>query len=374
MDFNSVSSRGYDPELYSAIQQSLEEEEKRQANKAQEEAEFLKALQDSEKLYQDEQKARNLQKTSNPKTSDIQEGKQASYPKEIYQDEVTQELKKRKITPAASKEKTAAQYPTKKTKRVRFADPIASYREFSLSKEPVQKSTSLPSNNHSLLRDYPPVGMCDTINLKRSNKGETIIESVYPDGNFIKDEEIIRVIQRRVEPSEGSRDSDKVVYSPENNKAIIQQQGRRGCTAACSAMLIADNGKENLIDWYTVRFRNLGNTKDIVADIEKAGLLAIETKLPYVKPTDEKGKTDLLEQMRALILQNSSMIVHCDTPDIGGHVMIVDSVSEDLSTAIVRDPLHGWQIEIYGASLYQVLTPVGNVRFLQVDQKNRSCS
>ena len=58
---------------------------------------------------------------------------------------------------------------------------------------------------------------------------------------------------------------------------------------------------------------------------------------------------NFLDLKRAIQAQGSG-IVFVDS-GCGGHAIIVDSITESLSTAVIRDPFHGWQITVTGEAL-----------------------
>jgi hypothetical protein len=107
-------------------------------------------------------------------------------------------------------------------------------------------------------------------------------------------------------------------------------------------MLILDHEKEP--DWTEVKKRNLGNTDTMLADITTAGLKGV-TKNP---------KT--LEQLAECIRDGGSSIVSVDSPTIQGHVVVVDEISKDLSTILLREPYHGWEITISTATFSSIWT------------------
>jgi hypothetical protein len=115
------------------------------------------------------------------------------------------------------------------------------------------------------------------------------------------------------------------------DKAIIQQQATRGCTAAVTAMLIMDNGRApNLMELIS---RNLGDDEVMFRDLRNAGLSPATA--PFRNLEELKSK---LESCGSLIC---SMIFPC-----GAHVIVVDEVSDDFSIVRVRDPYHGWEISV----------------------------
>jgi hypothetical protein len=193
-----------------------------------------------------------------------------------------------------------------------------------VSSPPIQRGKKQP-----LKRKIPPISMIDTIRCSKNPvTGERFIESAHGSGALFKDEEILAVhspIRNKV------IDKVEVGYS-QFGKAIIQQQATRGCTAATAAMLIDDNGKG--FDPDALRSRNLGRTEDQVRDIAQAGLDPIVSNI-----------SKDLQTLSNLIKQNGSAIVSIDG-ELGGHVIVVDEVSDDFKQVRLRDPYHGWEITV----------------------------
>lgn len=184
-----------------------------------------------------------------------------------------------------------------------------------------------------LQRKVPPLGICDTIVWSKSGG----IKSIHGQGKLFADSEIMNV--HKVIKKKDLGRGVMAEYS-ENNKAIIQQQATRGCTAATSAMLIADHGKNP--DVLELMSRNLGDTSNQVDDIKRAGLK------PLIIEID--NSENQLNTLRKLIQKNGSAIIGI-SGELGGHVIVVDDISSDFKTARIREPYHGWEITVTGEAL-----------------------
>lgn len=213
-------------------------------------------------------------------------------------------------------------------------------------------SNAISTDNPRANRRYPPVSLVDTIIVENGK-----IKSVHGHGDLFSNSEILKVhqvLQRKLldggvcgmpehllqkMPYFSEFNDDVYVEFTKNQKAIIQQQAVRGCTAAVAAMLIVDHGKS--CDINELRRRNLGNTEDICRDIENAGLQA---KVTYVSVKDD---------LNNIVQQGNSAIVTIDG-EIGGHVIIVDEIKAN--KARVRDPYHGWEITITKTALLKRFT------------------
>ena len=181
-------------------------------------------------------------------------------------------------------------------------------------------------------RRVPPLSQSDTIMVVGG-----AIRSIHSDGTekFFRDDEILKL-----HPSNSSIEISESVNADltDNNKIVIQQQAKRGCTAAVAAMLIYDAGKK--VDVSNLQSTNLGNTQSIVGTIKRAELTPIVTEL-----TGNPTPNELLTKLKELLLANGSAIVSTGN-DIGGHVVVVDHISDDLQEVRLRDPYHGWDITV----------------------------
>jgi hypothetical protein len=173
------------------------------------------------------------------------------------------------------------------------------------------------------MRKIPPLGTFDTVMGSPSG-----FKSVHGSDELFSDSEIVEKLDiiKRIEIG-----SNIYASYTKNKKTIIQQQATRGCTAATAAMLIMDNRKEP--DLLVLRTRNLGDDEYQMRDIQNAGLKAVI------------NSANDLSELRNLIIQNDSCIVSV-FGKLGGHVIVVDEVSKDLSKIRLRDPYHGWEITV----------------------------
>ena len=184
-------------------------------------------------------------------------------------------------------------------------------------------------------RKIPQCSMFDTV-----CEGEDgIIKSVHGQARCFLNEEILEklpIIKAIAIHDERIRTfferTVSVCYTT-HGKAIIHQQATRSCTAAATAMLIIDCGvKPDLRELFE---RNLGDTWDMLRDIQDAKLTPIESEL--------RGG---LGELRERLLLNGSAAINISDRYIGSHEIVVDNVSEDLSKVRIRDPYHGWEITV----------------------------
>jgi len=195
----------------------------------------------------------------------------------------------------------------------------------------VQDELNRSANISVQVRDrrFPPLSLKDTIVLDFGTKQ---IVSVHGQGNYFDDNEILcihDVVKKVLINGERGQPGIFVLYT-KNNKAIIQQQATRGCTAAVTAMLIMDHGKH--VSVVSLRSRNLGNTEGMKSDLKQCGLTAVQ----FQEKSWESARVQLETQGSAIIsLVDSQM---------GGHVCVLDAM--DQNSARIREPYHGWEITV----------------------------
>ncbi len=115
-----------------------------------------------------------------------------------------------------------------------------------------------------------------------------------------------------------------------NGRPIIQQQATRGCTYAAAAMLLHQHHRTFSIS--ALKTTNLGDDRLIRRALSTAGLTPIKTRCSN------------LEKLANAVSKRGSAIVSVGRCKSGGHVIIVDAVTD--TSVLIRDPYHGWEIEI----------------------------
>lgn len=153
---------------------------------------------------------------------------------------------------------------------------------------------------------------------------------VFADSEIVNlhEESITREVTRK---SASGEPRSPFVFKEIDGKAVILQQATRGCTAAVAMMLIQDNGGE--IDTYTLEETNLGNAETMTALLRKAGFDVLKTDNPT------------LESLQNAITEHGPAIVSLGLAS-GGHVVIVDAIDLEKNVVTIRDPAHGWMIDI----------------------------
>ena len=200
-----------------------------------------------------------------------------------------------------------------------------------------------------IIRKHPPLSVSDSAFFFRNSAGSITACSTHREANVFYDDEIITTHPTIRTESIGDR---IIATFSEHNKAIIQQQSIRGCTAATAAMLIMDHGGQPDLN----RFRQdtLGNTETISDDIRAA------RKTPSV---GLGGKN--IQELRIKILEGGAAIVSICDPEIGGHSIVVDDISPDCTKIRLRDPYHGWEICVKAAAFvlrWSSASPIVQIR------------
>ncbi len=117
----------------------------------------------------------------------------------------------------------------------------------------------------------------------------------------------------------------------EDDRHIIQQPGVRACVPTAIAMLLLDNGVQELD---TSRLFNVS-----LSEIENEESLMTEYGFKAVKLEIETAET-----LHNTITKSGSLLF--TTNLCGGHQMIVDRIDLEKNRATVRDPWHGWSIDV----------------------------
>ena len=122
----------------------------------------------------------------------------------------------------------------------------------------------------------------------------------------------------------------------ENGKHVILQQAVKSCVPTCIGMLALDHGKP--VNYEAIKIINLANQDDAIRWTKEAGLTPKITML-FTEINHEAILTQCLKE-------NGPGMLAIDHPILGGHAIIVDSMSRDTNTANIRDPFHGWALTI----------------------------
>jgi hypothetical protein len=170
------------------------------------------------------------------------------------------------------------------------------------------------------------------------------------DAQFFEDHEINAVHQII---NDKTIDTIPILYT-QHQKAIVQQIGKRGCTAAAAYMLILDRIPDYNYGYGALRSCDIGNEASIKTSIDKAQLKMKSTLI------QESNFENVLNTLKHFINVDGSAIVDINHPKYGQHVVIVDAVENNTQNQPVslrlRDPYHGWEITVKAEAFIKYIT------------------
>ena len=121
----------------------------------------------------------------------------------------------------------------------------------------------------------------------------------------------------------------------EQGRHVILQQAVKSCGPSCAAMLILDHGKKP--DYDTIKHVSLSNTDQVAKWIEDAGLQSKKTDL-------SAEKEDKVGALIKCLNKDGPGVLSIYHDEIHGHFIVLDAISIDDHTAMIRDPFHGWAL------------------------------
>jgi len=201
-------------------------------------------------------------------------------------------------------------------------------------KAPKKVSFDLPEKTTTTKyqRKYPSPSLMDTVIIRNG-----VRQSVHQLEPFIKDEDILHIHELSEKKTRQSATHKEVEVAYSDGKAVIQQQAVRSCVPTCVAMIALDHGKEPNLDLlFDV---NLSNSESEHQWLRKAGLVPKSILV---------DKTDRLKGY----LESGPLLLGVST-NIGGHEIILDALDEKKAT--IRDPYHGWRIDVKRAAFEDLL-------------------
>lgn len=191
-------------------------------------------------------------------------------------------------------------------------------------------------------RKFPSTVNCDTFIIPKSISLNNLKTPVDSEGyaisfsehgphtsKFIEDHDILSIFPvgsiRYLDPASAIPVG---IYS--DHKVMIQQQGTRGCVAACAAMMMEDRQRHWKMD--RLAKTNLANEKHLLSWLKQAELDAAIHEI-------QEGICEL----ESFIKQHGSISCMI-SGELGGHAIILDQI--DSNQATIREPFHGWRITI----------------------------
>jgi hypothetical protein len=138
------------------------------------------------------------------------------------------------------------------------------------------------------------------------------------------DLESIKLTEQRIES----------VATTKNNKHVILQQALRSCVPTCVGMLLLDAGK-------TPEFKAIERV-----DLATASQAEFWIKSSGCEPKVTKLQNDVIPVLSQCLKQDGPGIIFVEDSVLGGHAIILDCIDLENNTATIRDPFHGWMIDI----------------------------
>ncbi|WP_158515186.1 pentapeptide repeat-containing protein [Bordetella sp. H567] len=202
--------------------------------------------------------------------------------------------------------------------------------------------------NGKLIRSYAPPSHVDT---RRGN-------APLRDGkvDFFHDREILDIFPVQRTERVGGVDIGYL----EDGRWVIQQQAQRACSAGVSAMLSADHGGK--INVHRLWSRSLADEAQVLIDLKGA--------TDYTPIT---ARPQTVEALAEQLNKHGSAIVSVNG-EIGSHFIIVDGIDLTAHTVALRDPYHGWAIQVPLVAFTSRWAPGSQDRIVQLSLPHAQAS
>lgn len=227
------------------------------------------------------------------------------------------------------------------------AGPIDSQPKsvFSITPQADLTATQLPKcpDDRKSERCFPKGSVADT------RIGTRILNATQQ--SLFNDSEILNVLLRPEEFNLYYADPRGNNFHPikggelQENRHMLQQIGWRGCVQTCVEMIKLDHGlTPNVPALKDATFRP---SKEAVNDFARAGLQSTlqEVRLNKMSVSEEHKPLAALAVLESALKTSGPLILSLST-EVGEHALILDTLDLKNSSACVRDPFHGWAIEI----------------------------
>ncbi len=146
---------------------------------------------------------------------------------------------------------------------------------------------------------------------------------------------------------EAAEKANTMLAITREGKHLLLQQAARSCVPTAIAMLALDAGKN--IDFSEV-FVDRGRTDDEKIDLIKAAGLT-----PLVVDHCGESEEERMKFLQSRIEEYGPALLVVVDRLVGGHTIILDKVSIEEGRATIRDPLHGWMIDVELSSLSKMI-------------------
>ena len=123
-----------------------------------------------------------------------------------------------------------------------------------------------------------------------------------------------------------------------NGKHVILQQAIKSCVPTCIAMLALDHGKKP--NYELIQTVSLATPEEQERWLKEVGFKVHPMKIGQ---DNLKNWPEIL--FKCLAERGPGILGVCH-PDIGNHAVVLDAISPDFRTAMIRDPFHGRMVTI----------------------------
>ncbi len=144
-----------------------------------------------------------------------------------------------------------------------------------------------------------------------------------------------------------------------DGRHVILQQAPSSCVPTCVGMLVLDH--ERIPDYDAINNTNLANRDEAAQWIRKAGLT------PY--RTDLHLTSNVVDVLIKCLKKRGPGVLTIHESKVGRHVIVLDAISKETNTAVIRDSFHGWSLTI---KLDALLSRIGHDEyFLQMEEGSK---
>jgi hypothetical protein len=150
-----------------------------------------------------------------------------------------------------------------------------------------------------------------------------------------------------------SKKREEAIAITKEGKHVILQQAAASCVPSSVAMLVLDHGGKP--NYNEIRDTHYAKDEDAVRWFKEAGFATTTTQL--------SSSSDRLKTLNTQLKEHGPGILAVyEYPGIGSHEIVLDAIDFSKKTATIRDPFHGWQIDITLSELERIC---GNT-FIQI--------
>ena len=135
----------------------------------------------------------------------------------------------------------------------------------------------------------------------------------------------------------------KAVAITKEGKHVILQQATASCVPTSVAMLVLDHG--GTPNYASIQKTHIADTDRTIQWFADAGFATKKTEL----------SSRTMETLSTCLNEYGPGILRVyDAQGIYGHTIVLDDISLESGTATIRDPFHGWQIDIELSALEKI--------------------